>query len=299
MFTRNSNTLVARKKATNVIKKTKTVVKLTKFKTVVYSRHPSHKILRNSLPLLPFRSCVRLGSTTIVSDVISLGGNRIECNSIAGVRNSSSKLLMKRCFTRENVKTADWLEGNNININQIIERLGLPVIAKSLHGSRGEGNSKLNTRAELETWLRGKNLSNYIFEKFYTYSREYRLHVTNDGCFYSCRKMLRSGTPESEQWHRHDSNSVWIVEENPQFDKPVNWRDIVQDCIRAKNALGLDICAFDVKVQGRIDNNGRNRTNPEWIVIESCSAPSFGEITARKYLIEIPKLLMKKYEQRR
>jgi hypothetical protein len=29
--------------------------------------------------------------------------------------------------------------------------------------------------------------------------------------------MLKQGTPEEQQWHRHDSNCVWIMEENPAF----------------------------------------------------------------------------------
>lgn len=289
LITRRRTARVAPKKAAQTVRRNT----ITRFRPIVFSRHPSHRPLRTQLPLLPFKSCIRLGSTTVKDDTRSLGGNRVECNTITGVKNSSSKLLMKRCFTRANVKTAIWLEGANASVSQIIERLGLPVISKSLYGSRGEGNTKINTRAELETFVRGKNLSNYIFEKFYTYSREYRLHVTNDGCFYTCRKMLRSGTPEEEQWHRHDSNSVWIKEDNASFDKPTTWNLIVQDCINAKNALDLDICAFDVKVQSS------DARNPEWIIIESCSAPSFGEVTTQKYLEQIPIVLRKKYEQRR
>lgn len=270
---------------------------LTKFKISVKSRHPSHSSLRKSLPLLPFRGVVRLGS-------ITPSIRKYECNSIEGVKNSSSKLLMKQCFTRSNIKTADWWTiGNNnskfrksgtIDISDISE-LPYPIIAKSLHGSRGEGNSKLDTKEQLETWVKGKNLSNYIFERFYSYSSEYRLHIGSEGCFYACRKMLKKEADKSTTWQRHDDNCVWIVEANPNFDKPDNWNNIVNDCIKAKESLSLDICAFDVKIQSNTDYKGKRRTNPEWIVIESCSAPSFGDITLQKYIVEIPKVLKKKY----
>lgn len=288
LLTKNKKKVVGSNQPTTLTKKKV----LTSFRPTVFTRHPSHSPLRSRLPLLPFKAVIRLGSTTPC-----LPG-RVECNSIEAIKNSASKLLMKRCFNQAGVRTADWLEGRNTNANQISEQLGFPVIAKSLYGSRGEGNSKLDSRQALESWLKGKTLSNYIFERFYTYTREYRLHVTNDGCFYTCRKLLRDGTPEKDKWHRHDSNSVWIVEENPSFNKPTNWDKIVADCIRAKNALGLDICAFDVKVQSAEDSKKRRRDNPEWIIIESCSAPSFGDVTTQKYLVEIPRVLRRKYEQR-
>ena len=263
---------------------------ITSFTPQVRSMHPSHRVLKGALNKVKARVIVRLGSTTTTQEAYPTKtaeklAKIIQINTVEAIKNSSSKLLMKRCFTRAGVKTAQWAEGTD---NDAINRLSFPIIAKSHYGSRGEGNTKLDTLASFETWSRGKTLSNYIFEKFYTYSKEYRLHVTNDGCFYTCRKLLRNDTPESEQWHRHDENSVWIVEENPAFKKPSNWNDIVEDCINAKNALGLDICAFDVKTQGS------SKTNPEWIILESCSAPSFGDITAIKYKEELNRLILQK-----
>jgi len=303
-------TLVARKTVKKVaVKKAATSIKkISMFRPKVRSRHPSHNPLRTKLPLLPFRSVVRLGSTTIESDVVALGGNRVECNSVQAVKNSASKLLMKRCFTNAGVRTPQWYvyeggrficKGGGTEGTTAITDLPYPIIAKHVHGSRGTGNYKLNNQGELSNWLRDKTLSSYIFERFYSYTREYRIHVTNEGCFYTCRKMLKRDADESNSWQRHDDNCVWIVENNPSFDKPVNWNSIVRDCVSALNSTGLDIGAFDVKVQSSADSKGIKRTNPEWIVIESCSAPSFGEITAVKYIEQIPLILKRKYENRR
>lgn len=282
---------VAPKRAIAKVKK-----KFTKFRSLVLTRHPSHSALRRELPLLPFRSVVRLGSTTRTD-------GRIECNSIEGVKNSSSKLLMKQCFTRAGVKTADWwIYNTGINFTQgygnstnSVDDLPYPIVCKSLNGSRGEGNSLVKSQEELEKWMRGKTLTNYIFERFYSYSSEYRLHIANDYCFYACRKLLKTDADRANSWQRHDDNCVWIIESNPQFEKPDNWNEIVKDCVRARKSLGLDICAFDVKMQKNVDHKGRRRENVEWIVIESCSAPSFGDITLQKYLEEIPKILKLKY----
>lgn len=269
------------------------------FRPLVLSRHPSHSILRaknQTLPLLPFRSVIRLGSST-ESD------GRLEINTVQAVKNSASKLLMKQKFTEAGVKTANWVvyntnegifnypDGQGIEMSQLI----FPLVAKSHFGSRGIGNTKFTTKEELEAWLPNKNLNNYIFEEFVKMTREYRLHVTKFGCFYTCRKLVKNDAPE-DTWQKHDDVCNWILEENPSFKKPKNWEAIVADCIKAKDALGLDICAFDVGVQGAKD--GVERENPEWVIFESCSAPSFGNITSQKYIEILPKLLIDKYNNK-
>lgn len=276
------------------------------FRPKIRSRHPSHDILRSNLPKLPFRSVVRLGSTTILNNV------DVECNSIEAIKNSASKLLMKKCFSKAGVSTANWYVANKKMDNGVLfyegtdefhsktlstKELNYPLIAKSFYGSRGIGNTKINSFEELLEFVKNKDVSNYIFEEYKTYLREYRIHVTEEGYFYSCRKMLKKDTPEHKKFQRHDDNCVWIVEENPLFDKPVNWDSIIEDCVKALKSLGLDIGAFDLKVQSAKDKKGNFRENPEWIIIESCSAPSFGKITSEKYIEQIPKILIKKFNK--
>lgn len=272
------------------------------FRMRIRSRHPSHNVLRIGVPKLGFRSLLRLGSTT---EVENDNAHIVEINSVEGIRNSSDKKRMKDCFMQAEVRTAEWYIINgqgqfikkaaNENGDKVIskDQLPYPIIAKHRRGSRGSGNYKLDTRAKLDAFLVGKNVADYIFEKFYSYSREYRAHVTADGCFYTCRKMLKDGVAADKKWQRHDDNCVWIREENPQFDKPVNWATIIKDCVRALEALGLDIGAFDIKVQGTNDDKGRKRQDPAYILIESCSAPSFGEVTSQKYIEILPILATK------
>ena len=274
------------------------------FRPLILSRHPSHSILRaknQTLPLLPFRSVIRLGSST-ESD------GRLEINTTEAVKNSASKLLMKQKFTEAGVKTANWYTFSNYlfypngdltlggtDQTRGIETIEYPIVAKSLFGSRGIGNTKINNQEELEAWLLGKNLNNYIFEAFCKMTREYRLHITKFGCFYTCRKLVKNDAPE-DTWQKHDDVCNWVLEENPSFKKPKNWDAIVADCVKAKDALGLDICAFDVGVQGAKD--GVERENPEWVIFESCSAASFGNITGQKYIEILPKLLIDKYNNK-
>ena len=79
---------------------------------------------------------------------------------------------MKQKFTEVGVKTAEWMCASEyyINENGLIsgiekhgeDSLNYPVVAKSLHGSRGVGNTLIKSQQELEAWLPNKNLNNFF-----------------------------------------------------------------------------------------------------------------------------------------
>lgn len=260
-------------------------------KLAVFSRHPSHNELRKAKIMLPKSVSIRFGSINLGHYLYEIVLNKPESVLI-----SANKLLMKRAFNAANITTSRWYiastisdgfveciaENPNNNVITSIENMPFPIVAKHIFGSRGTGNFLLKTKEQLVSWLAGKTLTNYIFEKFYNYTREYRLHVSKNGCFYTCRKMLKNNTPAQNRWYRNDSNSVWVVEENPNFNKPANWSIIEEQCVNALSVIGLDLAAFDVKVAA-------NETN-DFIIIESNSAPSFGEKTLEHYIKEITKL---------
>ncbi len=264
------------------------------YRSKIRTRHPSHALLRAKLVMLPFKSVVRLGSTTNVPDTVSNGGTRIEINTTTAIGNSASKFKMKDCFKEHDVKTAEFYK-----IKEVKDTLDtwdiFPLIAKINFGSRGRGMKKLDDKAQLTQFLQG-DTTGYYFEKFYNYVREYRVHIHNEDYFYTCRKMVKSDTPKDKTWFRNDTNSVWILENNANFDKPTNWELIVKECIKALNAVGLDMGACDVRVQSAKDSKGKMRENPDFIIVEINSAPSFGAITAEKYLEIIPQILKKKHE---
>lgn len=273
--------------------------KFTKFRPQIRSRHPSHSVLRvkGYLPFMTFPCVIRFGSSTELPDTKNKGGRRIEINTVEAIKTSSNKRLMKEAFKRGNVRTALWytLKGgrlyDEINERYIeLENLDYPIIAKSNYGSRGRGNTKLDSIEELRGYLNTKgNLNNYIFEKFYNFAREYRLHVTEDGCFYTCRKMMKKDTPEDDKWFKNDQNCIWAMESNPNFDKPFNWEEVERESIKALKAVGLDFGAIDLRIQ-----SNKQSDNPSFIVVEINSAPSFGEVTAEKYKQMLPKLILKK-----
>jgi len=273
--------------------------KLTKFRPIILSRHPSHTILRaqnKSLPLNPFRSIIRFGSTTPTSKYETKGKQKIlvEINTPEAVKNSSSKLLMKQCFDKAKVKTCKWWKAEDFKNK---EEVSYPIIVKKINGSRGKGMQKFNTYSEFEEFFNNDKKERYIVEEYFTGVREYRLHVTEDGCFYTCRKVLKSNTPDDVRWKRNDETCAWLLETNEKFDKPVNWKEIEKDCVNALKAVGLDIGAIDLRIQSSTNKEGKKRKNPEWRIIEINSAPSFGNLTSEKYKEIIPNLLRTKYEQ--
>jgi len=280
----------------------------------VRTKNSSAKRLRReyeTLPRFPIRSIIRLGSTTDTEIVFPRSyGKRviIEINTVESIRNSRSKLLMKECFAKAKVPQADWWEsiacpnfhGDDIMLEKIdslegpsIYDISYPILVKRIYGFKGKGMQKLNSVDELINWCeQHSSKDGWYFEQFHNYSREYRLHCSEQGCFYTCRKMLKSDA--ENRWFRNDSNSVWILEDNELFDKPTNWEDIERDCVKALKAVGLTVGAFDVKVQSATDKSGNKRDYPNYIIIEVNSAPSFGDITLEKYIENLPKII--KYE---
>ena len=277
--------------------------KYTLFRPMILSRHPSHDILRlkhKKIAALPYRSVIRFGSSTEVEDTTAKGGNRIEINTVDAIKISANKLLMKQKFTEAGVRTANWRQHCPI---EGLTDLEFPIVAKAHYGSKGKGNTLLKTHEEYLEWTSGKNLSNYIFEKFMNFGHEFRLHVTEDGCFYTCRKALKQDVPEDQKWRRHDDICVWFLETNENFHKPNSWNDIVSDCVKALKAVGADLLSFDVRVQTPRDKDGNSRPYQEYILLECNSASSMdngtGEVSvcAQKYIDEIPKIIIRKAKQ--
>jgi len=257
----------------------------------IRSRHTTHDQIRNKIRL-PFRTIVRLGSRTDLTDF-----PRIECNSVKSVITASNKFLMKQAFDEHNIITPNWIKVSDM-VGYIYNacilddyELKLPIVLKYNFGSRNRGNTLLSNADEYKIAIENLeyNINNYILEEYVNYVREYRLHVTEEGCFYTCRKMLKSDTLPENRWFRNDSNCVWFIEDNPTFNKPECWDELELQCVEALKAVKLDVGACDVRV---------NKDGTKFSIIEINSAPSFGEGTAIKYLEMLPKLLTNKYNDR-
>lgn len=228
----------------------------------------------------PVKVIYRMGSTT-PTEVITHRKKILEINKPEACKLSGDKILMKKRFTRCGIPTAPWfmVNRNDVNHDRVKHYLNKwkTIIIKHKNSSKGNGIYLIKSIEDYYNFLNTKehDISTYIFEKYFTYSKEYRVHVTKKGCFYASRKMLKEDA--EVRWHRHENNSVWIKEENDLFHKPTVWDDIVTSCINALKCLELDVAAFDVKVQTE------KHAPEQFIILESNSAPALGENGIIKY----------------
>lgn len=241
---------------------------------------------------VPKKAILRLGSVT-PTEAITRRTDVLEINPASACAISADKRLTKNALREAGVSIADECiipdeirdskENVIATILKYMQDNDCNIIAKRYNSSKGKGLLLLDNPDAVETFVDNRKIENWVLERYYTYSREYRIHVTNDGYFLANRKMLVDGA--EERWHRHESNSVWINESNELFNKPTNWDDIVADCVKAMNAIGLDICCFDVKVQ-----NDKHE-NPKWIIMESNSAPGLNDSSIQLYREQIKKII--------
>lgn len=245
----------------------------------VRSRNVSCRPLRQLM--VPVRTLYRMGSTTPTERVFRSPLRCLEINTANGCLISGDKIRMKKAFNECGVHTAEWFVAyNRADAKDKVRRNLLAwnvIIAKRLNSSGGRGIYLIQRVEDLEQIH--DDITKYIFEKYYNYTKEYRIHVSMFGCFYTSRKMLRNTA--TVRWHRHSENSVFINEENPMFDKPSNWDEIVADCVKALKHMQLDIAAFDIKCT----RDGR------FILLESNSAPALGEQGIEKYKNELIKII--------
>lgn len=190
---------------------------------------------------------------------------------------------MKQCFERDQIKTAKRYEDPKTVKS-------FPIVAKHRMGSRGTGVYKLNSTEELKKFLAEHRPELFIFEKYKPYNREYRLHVWEEGCFYTCRKARRKGIPKDQQWKFNYEHTVWLKEDNANFRKPACWDAMVAECVKAVKACGLTFGGCDVKV---------NKEGTRFFILEINSAPSFGDLTSQKYIEMLPVMARKEYEKQR
>lgn len=247
---------------------------------IVRSRNITCKPLREIV--VPDTTILRLGSTTPTEEITKHPNPR-EINTADACAISGNKILMRQVFAEHGIPMAEGICTSDMEVLEAFLEEHGRIICKHTHSSKGRGIYLIECHEELLDWADYHQLENYVFERYYTYSREYRIHVTKDGYFYACRKMLRNDA--DVRWHRHNENCVWMLEDNPLFDKPVNWDKIVESCVDALNAIGLDIAAFDVKVQ-----NSKHE-DPKYIILESNSAPSLGDIGLEKYKEVLTRLI--------
>lgn len=225
------------------------------FRLRVFSPNKSCAPLRS----IPFsrRVLLRLGSTTeLVSKY-----KYLEINTIAGVRTSANKITMKRAFDVANIKHSEWISSTNKEAIRKFFFIHKILIAKHRHSSKGNDIYYIDSQDALENLFSRVNLKDFVFEKYYFFPSEYRVHVdVNHGCFYACKKVLKEDA--DVQWHKHADNSIFVLV-TKELELPECWQKMIADCTQALKQMQLTIACFDVLC-----------SNNDYIIVESNTAPS-------------------------
>lgn len=222
----------------------------------VFSPNKSCAPLREVM--LKQRVLLRLGSTTPLVSKFKY----LELNSIRGVKISSDKRQMKAAFDSAKIHHSEWINTSNVKKIKDFFNANKIVIVKHHHSCKGEGIYYIDNINDLNKFISSHpNISNYVFEKYYFYPQEYRLHVdVKHGCFYACKKIFKDDADVF--WHKHANNSTFVLM-TKEKKYPACWNDMIQDCVKAMKVIGLDIACFDVLC-----------SNNNWIIVESNTAPS-------------------------
>lgn len=228
---------------------------------------------------------VRLGSVTTLRQAYPKKkdlSNIVEINSVDAVQNSRDKFAMKKCFDKAKIKHALYfLDPNNVPTDDFI-----PIVAKRRFGYKGKGMKLILTLEEWEDFISAEDAKDCLFEKYYNYAREYRLHICDSKVFLVWRKLRKKNA--KNRWYFNDSNCNWVSEQHKLFNKPSNWKTICEESIKAMDSVGLDLGAVDVRVQSD------KHENPLFIICEVNSAPSLGKIGVEEYKQQITNFINNK-----
>lgn len=244
----------------------------------IRTKNPSAAPLRRSI-FVNKRAIVRLGSRTSSRQIYPTQ-SFVEVNTVGSIENSRDKLRMKECFSRYDVKQAEWFTLDQV---PTIRMTDFPYVGKQIVGFKGHGMQLIENDDQLRTFLRTHNNS-YFIEKFYNYAREYRIHATSDHSFLSWRKLRRADA--EQRWFFNSTNCNWVGEDHELFQRPNNWDELCNAAVMAVRSVGLDIGAVDIRVQ--------SRNNPDYIVCEVNSAPQLGEVGIEHYKREITNIINNK-----
>jgi len=244
----------------------------------IRTKNPSAAPLRRSI-FVNKRAIVRLGSRT-PSRQIYPTQSFVEVNTVESIENSRDKLRMKECFSRYDVKQAEWFTLDQAPITRMAN---FPYVGKQIVGFKGHGMQLIENVDQLRDFVRTHSNS-YFIEKFYNYAREYRIHATSDHSFLSWRKLRRADA--EQRWFFNSTNCNWVGEDHELFQRPNNWDELCNAAVMAVRSVGLDIGAVDIRVQ--------SRNNPDYIVCEVNSAPQLGEVGIEHYRREITNIINNK-----
>ncbi len=233
---------------------------------LVWSQHQSHR----GIHLQPVKKKVivnfgNTGSGTITPDSIVI-------NPVEAVKVCKDKLVSKERMKAIRVPAPQFGL-------KITNRLRLPIVVKMKRHSGGRGMERIRTKAELKAFIgRHGQAKDFYWEKYVHFDREFRVHVSRylRGEIFATEKVANY----SGVWIRNLKSCKFVC----QFKHPneKRWKQMVHQCVRFLQSIGLDIGGFDI---------GYNARRKKFYIIECNSAAGMMERTRKAYIDELNRII--------
>ncbi len=176
--------------------------------------------------------CLQLDNVPFSDEVIVYGayfGNKLV--SLARLAHSGVRIS----------ESVFCVVSNNKNNLDLIEKLGFPLIIKSLNAHQMKGVFVVKTKEELQVFMGKHPDEHFLFQKFIDIANEWRFLVIGGRAISAHNKVPRSYTDERvgyvnpNQWHSF-------------VDVETLSEELVDEAERAAKSLKLDIAGVDVCV---------------------------------------------------
>jgi glutathione synthase/RimK-type ligase-like ATP-grasp enzyme len=208
---------------------------------------------------------------------------RVVVNPLNGLRNTRNKYQQHILLSEAGIKKPKFMRTAREALT-FLNETGNPVVAKRHNHSRGRGMYRIRNEEELYACnpiiLDDRQ---YYFEEFVTCNREWRIHVSRfqDEEVVAYRKCLLGevvealkATGEPKPWIRNLENCYFKLDS--EQDKEAWFPDMVAECKRALDVLGMDIAGFDVGENNKVDGGN-------FYIYEANSACGMEDNTREQY----------------
>ena len=185
----------------------------------------------------------------------------------------NNKLFQNRILSTNNLNPVPTVisKCSEIKMDELVEELGLPLVAKITDGSQGKGVTLQKNKTALKQYLKSNKDQTTIFQKFIENDGDYRLFFINGKLLYA---IERKSADKSKEFRNNYSLGGTVK----RVDLPKEATNLAK---KASKAMGFDVSGVDLI----------KSPEGEWFVLEINSAPQFGTKNGNEIVVDYKMVL--------